>query len=51
MRLKIVTIKHEQKDNIGLLEALIDRGVDIVIVGSRKEAMGSIDQEPPQVKK
>lgn len=40
---KIVTIKAEQQDNKALILALIDRGVDVVIVGSRKEAIGSRD--------
>lgn len=38
--LKIVTIKKEQANNTALIEALADRGVKVVFVGSAKEAMG-----------
>jgi hypothetical protein len=43
LRPKIVTIRHDQKDNMALIKALMDRNVDLVIVGSRQEALGSRD--------
>lgn len=43
MKPKIVTIRHDQRDNMALIEALMDRNVDLVIVGSRQEALGSRD--------